>query len=364
MPSDPFKAFNPEPGAVVSMQTVGPTIFASITTPTISTVESRVVADALREALENAPEGTRHLVIGLDGVTMVNSLALGMFVSTYTSGMHRGITVILADVSDFVVEVLKSTRLDQMLAICRTSDDLEAALRASTSVCTAPIPAIPGPKTRFRWIPPRFDRKRSLRMLSPGTQILVRYPAKASTTVLHLGEIVDVEGCFYVVEIDTQESESHTGAETEALFHTDWGFHRQVARIEEVRSVSPVQVIVVSLIGEPIPAENRQHPRVSTVASDVIATVEDEGFCPVIDVSKSGFALLASGKFEVGDTVTVELAHDGETVTGEAVIRSAREIWEERYRYGLHSLVERPGGAELRACLDRIKSAIESEVRA
>lgn len=100
----------------------------------------------------------------------------------------------------------------------------------------------------------------------------------------------------------------------------------------------PELTMTFELTGQPVSAEQRQCYRVCTVISGMTATLNGEPDCPIQDVSATGFSVIATGQYQVGRTLGVELAYGQTAYEGRISVQSVREMGSERYRYGLHCL--------------------------
>ena len=129
---NPYKAFDPPDAAtLVTFRSIGGTTYAKITTKSISSVEVNVISEALREAIVGAAEGSlRSLVLDMEPVTFINSEAIGMLLTTYSTTQSRDVRFILANVTESVAEVLATIRLTQTLTVCCTAAQLDDALAA------------------------------------------------------------------------------------------------------------------------------------------------------------------------------------------------------------------------------------------
>jgi anti-anti-sigma factor len=129
-PSDPYQSFaRPDPDSIVSFREIGTTLYATVNAEVLSTVETNVLGDAFRERLAAAGEGgIRHVVADVERVTMMNSQAFSMLLSTHSDAQSRGARLILSGVTAGVMEMLESTRMTSILTVCRTPEELEAAL--------------------------------------------------------------------------------------------------------------------------------------------------------------------------------------------------------------------------------------------
>ena len=79
-----------------------------------------------RALLKITPRRPKYTVIDMAGVTFISSLAMGMLVS-FQRGLarHEG-RVVLAAVSELVLDVLKRANLDEVFSIYNSVDDAVA----------------------------------------------------------------------------------------------------------------------------------------------------------------------------------------------------------------------------------------------
>lgn len=116
------------PDDLVSSRRFGSVIFATVETPNLSLVETPAVGTAIRAALDAATGSLSHLVIDLGKVSFMNSMALGMLVSVYTSALNRGAVTVLASVGEDLDPIIRATKLDRLFVLCATPEDLERVL--------------------------------------------------------------------------------------------------------------------------------------------------------------------------------------------------------------------------------------------
>ena len=83
--------------------------------------------DTIRPFLEG---GCQNLIIDLDGVTHMNSIAVGVLVSTLTSYVRRNWRIKLCGVNKVVYSVLAIVKLNNVFEIERTRED---AIRGLTT---------------------------------------------------------------------------------------------------------------------------------------------------------------------------------------------------------------------------------------
>ena len=197
-------------------------------------------------------------------------------------------------------------------------------------------------------------------MLGVGGQILLRLPDESGAPRLHLGAVLEAEDRTCTAEFESEAAWPERGAGLFVYFLDAGTFFEQPALIEEIRAEGATATIAVRLTGRRVAAENRLAPRVSTVATDLMATVEEEECCPLIDVSETGCAIMANGTHEIGEIVSVAIAYGGREFAGRASVQSARELWQGRFRYGLHAIDADGGAGALVTGLRKIAHSVSS----
>ncbi|MEZ4333101.1 MAG: hypothetical protein R3F35_15180 [Myxococcota bacterium] len=120
-------------------------------------------------------------------------------------------------------------------------------------------------------------------------------------------------------------------------------------------------IFVLEPVGDPISAEARQTYRVTTIGARIEARVGSESGLPVQDLSSTGFAVLASEIYLVGQTVDVAIRHGDEACTGKASVQSFRELDSGRLRYGLRAIAEDPRAQDFLSTLQRISLAVQRD---
>jgi hypothetical protein len=113
-------------------------------------------------------------------------------------------------------------------------------------------------------------------------------------------------------------------------------FMKQLARIETVTQGDPKTSIRFGTSGHAVSAEDRDCYRVPTAFKELTATVGPEGSCKLLDVSGTGFAVIASEHYRIGELVEVELRYRSEAFSGRACLQSMKQLAEGRIRYGFY----------------------------
>ncbi|MEU8663033.1 STAS domain-containing protein [Actinoplanes philippinensis] len=87
------------------------------------------VSAVLREALEQALEGHRHLVMDMHAAQIIDSTGLGMLVRAHQHAKQRGGTLTLVAPSRYVRTVLHTMRLEGVFGIAENAGAVLDALR-------------------------------------------------------------------------------------------------------------------------------------------------------------------------------------------------------------------------------------------
>lgn len=199
-------------------------------------------------------------------------------------------------------------------------------------------------------------------MLNSGFCFFIQIFDDSGEKTLHPAKIVKVgEECFTAASTHAAQ-DLMAGSEGLIFFECDGEFVQQSIRIDAVMpegSQSEYDTSFVceltekdysiafgfQTIGEPVSAESRQTFRVSTVMANVSANLGDEYGCKVLDVSATGFSLLADQLHEHSTIIEVTLEYDRTQYCGEVRIQNIGQHHTGQYRYGLH-LIEEAGGSK------------------
>ncbi len=137
-------------------------------------------------------------------------------------------------------------------------------------------------------------------------------------------------------------------------------FMQQAARAVSVTEVEDALRIELMPVGDPVAAEGREVYRVPCSGAGILAVLDGEADCPLLDVSACGFAVNATAEHAIGKTLQASIDWDDKTYTGTACIQSVRSISRGRTRYGLRFLDD-AGDNNLQECLMKISMAVERQ---
>ncbi|MCC6909795.1 MAG: hypothetical protein IT430_17810 [Phycisphaerales bacterium] len=202
-------------------------------------------------------------------------------------------------------------------------------------------------------------------MLSKGAEVFVTCGRDADKRILHPARVLSISGETYAVQLHGSELAIDAGSRVVVFFDLNRKFHKQSAEVVAVsdprtgHGQGDTQILTVdasknagvvfgcNLVGQPVSAEGRESFRVCTVVANIAGDLGIEKNCPLMDVSSTGFAMIAKSKYKISDVVAAALRHEGTEFRGRAVVQSIKELPGERFRYGLHCMEDRGGGNTL-----------------
>jgi len=196
-------------------------------------------------------------------------------------------------------------------------------------------------------------------MLEPGMKMYLNFPNESKTRILHPGTAKEAgeRGC--TAELEESDLAVEAGQDVFVYYEISRKLVKQAARIDAVMTDDQALTIGFQLTGDIVSAENREWFRVSTALNDLTADFGPESNCRLLDVSSVGFAVEATERYEIGNTVPVTLHFQGEHFAGDARVQSVRELHGGQVRYGLHSLTYKSSGGDLRKGQQQISTAVE-----
>jgi hypothetical protein len=181
-------------------------------------------------------------------------------------------------------------------------------------------------------------------MLQRGDKVFFRLPDESRDRILHPAVVVASETPQCTAELAEPDARVQPDQALEVYYEIDCQLHRQAARVLTVFEGERGPLVSFVTVGEPESAQDRKDFRVSTAVAGLSARVGTEDDCPLLDASASGFAVVASRQYCVGQLLPVHLEYGGEVFAGRASIQSVRPLADGRVRYGLRSVDDRLGG--------------------
>ena len=196
---------------------------------------------------------------------------------------------------------------------------------------------------------------------TPDTGFFVQVPDESVQRLLHSAVIQGFVNSTYTADLHEDAAPLESGQDIFVYYESNGKFKRQSARIVAIVDTPSGRTFSFRFTGDAVSGEGRRCYRVSTVMAVVTATLGDEENCPVVDVSATGFAVIAAEQYMVTDIIEVTIRFEGETFNGRGRIESARELGVGRTRYGLHCVDGKSTDETLSKGLQQISAAVQRQ---
>lgn len=196
-------------------------------------------------------------------------------------------------------------------------------------------------------------------MLHVCTKMFMQIPDQSGQRVLHPATVIEEKEGIITAELETKNFEVEPDQEVFVYHEIQREFMKQAAIISEPIETEIESVVRFHTTSEPVSAENRQCYRASTVIADLIATLGTEIACPLLDVSATGFALIAKHKYDIGNHVEVTLFFEDQEYSSLGCVQNVRTLSKERFRYGFLGVDDRQTGRNLMKGLEIINTSVQ-----
>jgi hypothetical protein len=214
-------------------------------------------------------------------------------------------------------------------------------------------------------------------MLSKGAEVFVTCGRDADKRILHPAKVLSVSGETYALQLHGSGLETSAGGNILVFFDLNRKFHKQSAEVVAIHdprtgvgegdtanltqdaSTNAGPVIGCNLVGKPMSAEGRESFRVCTVIANITGDLGIEKNCPLMDVSSTGFAMVARSKYKISDVIAAVLRHENAAFKGRAVVQSVKELPGGRFRYGLNCLDQPTSSTSLSKGCQQISMAFQ-----
>jgi hypothetical protein len=202
----------------------------------------------------------------------------------------------------------------------------------------------------------------AMQKLKKDDKVFLKLPKEnaGKKRILHEAIVLQIEGETCVVQLTAPCPGIEPATDAFLHFELRRKFMQQSVHVLRKDSEDP-PVIAVELRGDPVSAESRQAFRASTFASDIHATIGSEANCKVVDVSASGFAFYARGKYEIGQQLRALLSYEGKDHSGHVTVMSSRPIDAKQVRYGVHVVATNNPKDTLAKSLGSINMSVQAE---
>lgn len=204
-------------------------------------------------------------------------------------------------------------------------------------------------------------------MLSQGDLIYLQKPVQNQQRNLIPMDVIAHQQGQIIIETSDVFDWVHEKGQVMVYFEKQRDFMKQSAKMELVlheegeEQVDGVMRYTIELLGEAVSAESRQCFRVSTVISDRKAILDDEGEVKLVDVSATGYAVIATKERNIGQIIKTTLVHEGREFFGTACVQSVCELSKGQIRYGMYSVERNQKSNNLAHGLRTISMAVQRE---
>ena len=195
----------------------------------------------------------------------------------------------------------------------------------------------------------------------PGTGFYLQIPDESEERILYPATVQEWNENIYTAGWQKVYNAPEIGQEVLIYYKIEREFVKQGARIKMVSKTDSTTAFRFELTGDPVSAERRQCYRVSTVMAEVSATFGAEENCPVLDVSATGFAVVASRRYWTATVVDATVHYAGFAFSGKGRIESVRDLEPGRIRFGVYCISDKETGGTLRAGLQEISASVQRQ---
>ncbi|MEE9129217.1 MAG: PilZ domain-containing protein [Phycisphaerales bacterium] len=206
-----------------------------------------------------------------------------------------------------------------------------------------------------------IERGSTMLSTTPGTGCFVQVPDESSQRILHSAVVQGFATSAYSAELQEDAAPLESGQDIFVYYESSGKFARQPARIVVIVDTPSGCTFTFQFTGDAESGETRQCYRVSTIMAAVTATLGDEENCPVVDVSATGFAVIAAEQYMATDIVEATIRFEGETFSGQGRIESVQELSAGRIRYGLHCVDGKATSETLGKGLQQISATVQRQ---
>lgn len=204
-------------------------------------------------------------------------------------------------------------------------------------------------------------------MLDIGGALFLQIPDESTERILHPAKVVGLMGNMLTIVFEDRDlgiAECVDVVERQEVFvyyEARRDFLQQAGQILRILDEELKPTIEIETTGEPASVESRQYYRVSTVTAGLTAELTDDGQRQVVDVSCTGFSVISSRKYAIGNSVEAMLIHQDQEYKGKVCVQSIRVLGKDRIRYGLLCVENRTSAGNMPRGLELMTVSLQSE---
>ncbi len=194
-----------------------------------------------------------------------------------------------------------------------------------------------------------------------GSTIFIRFPNESKNRILHPVTVTETGGSDNLTVLpENPELALEVDQELLIYFEQRRQFMQQPAKVEALLEGEAGTVATLKTFGEAVSAESRQCYRVSTVISKLTVTFDGVS-CPLRDVSVTGFAVISSNRYKVGQILDADLRFEGKKYIGKASVQSVAELPEGQVRYGANCVKAPASPTSLSKGVQQISMSVQRQ---
>ena len=184
--------------------------------------------------------------------------------------------------------------------------------------------------------------------------VFLRIPADTTERVLHQGKVLEATPDNLVAEF-VDPLGLAPGADVTLYAEVRGKFFQQGATIVAVQQETPFPILAFKKVGQPSSAESRGSFRVSSAATQILASIAGQLKCPIVDISPEGFAAITRCELPLGASVQIAFEFEGVSCSGPARVQTLRTLPNGTRRYGFLAV----DAATMRATLGQITANVQ-----
>ncbi len=199
------------------------------------------------------------------------------------------------------------------------------------------------------------------------TERIRQIPDESAERILHAAKVVDLRSNLLTAQFEDRNLDIAKfpgvveGRDLFIFYEARRDFLQQAAYVRKILYGELKPTFELETTGEPSSVESRQHHRVSTVTAGLTAELGDEDYCPLLDVSRTGFSVISSRNYAIGSIVEATVTHQGEEYRGRVSVQSICALSKGRIRYGLLCVQNRESVGNMLRGLELMTTSLQSQ---
>lgn len=204
-------------------------------------------------------------------------------------------------------------------------------------------------------------------LLNIGGAFFLQVPEESTERILHPAKVIGLMGNILTAVFEDRDLGITDGLDVVErqdvfiYFEARRDFLQQAGQILKVLEEELKPTFEIETTGEPASVESRKYYRVSTVTAGLTADITGDGQRQVVDVSCTGFSVISSRQYAIGNSVEAMLVHKDKQYRGKVCVQSIRVLGKDRIRYGLLCVENRTAAGNMLRGLELMTVALQTE---